>query len=205
MANVFISFRYCDGIRYKSELSSLFDSCDDTFDFSEDENRSGMSDGTIKDYLYSKLRRSSVTIVLLTPLALNHKKSRWGIYDDWMYDEIRYSLEDRENNRRNGLIAVYTPEVESFLFEKNFHTCEICKKISIAQSVRWFDNLVRYNMFNIKQEYKRCNCVGLYDESWDSYCSLVSFEKFKTDYRQLIQIAFEKRSSSWKYDLRVHL
>lgn len=48
---------------------------------------------------------------------MNHKKDFWGRYDDWMYDEIRYSLEDRENNRTNGLIAVYTPEVADMLVQ----------------------------------------------------------------------------------------
>ncbi len=38
-----------------------------------------------------------------------------GDYDDWMYDEIRYSLESREGNRTNGLVAVYTPEVADLL------------------------------------------------------------------------------------------
>ena len=113
--NVFISFRFSDGNRYKEYLSGLFDKYSDTIDYSEDVDRSRMSDVTIKQYLYGKLRRSSVTIVLLTPSAVNHKKNWMGNYDDWMYDEIRYSLESREGNRTNGLIAVYTPEATDLL------------------------------------------------------------------------------------------
>ena len=60
--NVFISFRYSDGHWYKDALSKLFDGYSDTVDFSEDEDRSRMSEVTIKNYLYGKLRRSSVTI-----------------------------------------------------------------------------------------------------------------------------------------------
>ena len=59
--NVFISFRYSDGITYKNELAKLFDQYYDTVDFSEDQDRSKMSEETIRQYLYSKLRRSSVT------------------------------------------------------------------------------------------------------------------------------------------------
>lgn len=59
--NVFISFRFSDGHRYKDALSALFDQNQDTVDYSEDEDRSDMSDETIRDYLYKKLRRSSIT------------------------------------------------------------------------------------------------------------------------------------------------
>ena len=63
--NVFISFRYSDGHKYKDELSKLFDGSDDTVDFSEDEDRSQMSEDSIRQFLYGKLKRSSVTIILL--------------------------------------------------------------------------------------------------------------------------------------------
>ena len=119
--NVFISFRYEDGIRYKEYLSNLFDKNGDTIDYSEDVDRSQMSDDTIRRYLYGKLRRSSVTIVILTPKAINHKKNWRGEYDDWMYDEIRYSLENREGNRTNGLIAVYTPEAAEMIVSSAFN------------------------------------------------------------------------------------
>lgn len=76
--NVFISFRFSDGNRYKEYLSSLFDKYSDTIDYSEDVDRSRMSDVTIKQDLYGRLRRSSVTIVLLTPSAVNHKKNWRG-------------------------------------------------------------------------------------------------------------------------------
>ena len=55
-----------------------------------------------------------------------------------MYDEIRYSLEDRENNRTNGLIAVYTPEAKAYLIEES-------KESTIVNDV---DNLFRKNMMN---------------------------------------------------------
>ena len=88
---VFISFRYKDGNIYKEYLSKLFSNSDDVINCSESEDRSGMSEDTIKKYLYSKLKNTSVTIVLLTPEAINHKKIFNGynyVYDDWNYDEI---------------------------------------------------------------------------------------------------------------------
>ena len=116
--NVFISFRYSDGYLLKDELASLFDANVDTVDCSEDEDRSHMSDSSIRNFLYRKLRHTSVTIMLLTPQAIEYRTKRIfnpqalryeTVFDDWIYDEIRYSLEYREGNATNGLVAVYTP------------------------------------------------------------------------------------------------
>lgn len=118
---VFISFRFSDGEKYKTKLCELFDGETKVINCSENEDRSGMSEETIQKYLYSKLKTTSVTIIIITPQAINHKKDMWGRYDDWMYDEIRYSLEDRENNRCNGIVAVYTPEAKEMLMKETLH------------------------------------------------------------------------------------
>lgn len=208
--NVFISFRYSDGIDYKEELTGLFDEDEDTVDFSEDEDRSQMSDETIRDFLYKKLRRSSVTIVLLTPKAIEYNKglrinqTTSGFetyYDDWIYDEVRYSLEDRENNSTNGLVAVYVPEAEDMLFTRATHICSVCKEESEVLSINNFNNLVRKNMMNVKTEYKKRKCSGIYDTNYDSYCSLISYEEFKKDFYHYIDLAAQKRKELYKYDI----
>lgn len=189
--NVFISFRYRDGHTYKEILEGLFNRSEDTVDFSEDQDRSNMSEATIRNYMYSKLRRSSVTILIITPEAINHKKGYWG-YDDWIYDELRYSLEDRGNNRTNGLIAVYTPGAES----------EICKRNpDCTTTIYDFDNLARKNMMNVKPSYKKNSEPGVYDRYYDSYCSLVSFDEFRRDFVRLIDIAEWKRDNKYRYDI----
>lgn len=190
--NVFISFRYSDGIGYKNKLSDLFDTRYDTIDYSENEDRSRMSDDTIRNYLYGKLRRSSVTIILITPKAVNHHKDWSGRYDDWMYDEIRYSLEDRENNRTNGLVAVYTPEAEDLL---------ISSRGSGSITINNVDNLFRKNMMNVKSNYKKNPKEGIYDRDLDSYCSLISWSDFVKDIDKYINLAVKKRDESYKYNL----
>lgn len=203
--NVFVSFRYSDGYKYKEELMELFNQSDDTIDYSEDEDRSNMTDATIQAYLYKKLKRSSVTIVLLTPNAINHQKSWNGYYNDWIYDEIRYSLEDRVNNKTNGLIAVYVPEAEELILERTTHICDICKEKTSVHIIKSFDNLVRKNMMNVKEIYKKNKCLNIYDSDYDSYCSLVSYEEFKNDFARYIRIADEKRKEVYKYDLKVRM
>lgn len=196
--NVFISFRYSDGKEYKNYLSSLFDDRNDTVDYSEDINRSQMSESTIQKYLYGKLRRSSVTIVLITPLAVNHKKDLFGLYyDDWMYDEIRYSLENREGNRSNGLIAVYTPEAEKLLMHK--------ENDSSTLIIHDVDNLFRKNMMNVKSIYKKNPKPDYYDSDYDSYCSLIPIKRFSNNVGSYINMAVEKRNAIYKYDITKRL
>lgn len=194
--NVFISFRYSDGKQYKDYLSRIFDKHEDTIDCSEDVDRSHMSDFTIKQYLYGKLRRSSVTIILLTPSAINHRKDWRGNYDDWMYDEIRYSLEEREGNRTNGLVAVYTPEATNLL---------VNVQPSGTVSVNNVDNLFRKNMMNVKQQYKKNPNPGLFDRDYDSYCSLLVWDEFIKNIGKYIDIASQKRDFIYKYDITKRL
>lgn len=190
--NVFISFRYSDGITYKRRLTELFNSYYYTVDFSEDQDRSRMTEETIRQYLYSKLRKSSVTIILLTPQAVNHKKKWNGEYDDWMYDEIRFSLEDRENNRTNGLVAVYTPEAEHLLVKQGFDGSTIVNDV---------DNLFRKNMMNVKTTYKKHPNANTYDRDYDSYCSLIPWSEFVSNIGKYIDLAFEKRNAGYKYNI----
>jgi hypothetical protein len=191
---VFISFRFSDGENYKNELSDLFDQNDDVIDFSEDQDRSHLSEEAIKKYLYQKLKYTSVIIVLLTPNAINYKKNAWtGEYDDWMYDELRYSLEDREFNRTKGVIAVYVDEVKDLLYSVTTHVCEVCNKEKSLNSIKNFDNLVRKNMLNIKDSYKKNECINVYDSLEDSYASLVNLSEFVNNVDKYIENATSKR------------
>jgi len=198
---VFISFRYSDGAKYKKELSDLFDDETAIINCSENEDRSEMSEETIKKYLYSKLKTTSVTIIIITPEAVSHKKNWLGQCDDWMYDEIRYSLEDREENRCNGIVAVYVPEAKGKLIQENIHKCQTCNKEQKIETIFNVDNLFRKNMMNVKKSYKTSPCEGVYDSDKDSYCSLVSWDEFKANYKQYIENAVDKREHTERYEL----
>lgn len=106
-SNVFVSFRFSDGESYKKKLVKKFEELLYTINMSEDEDRSDMSEDTIQKYLYKKLKNCSLTIVILTPKAINYNTKRvydygrmswFNVYDDWLYDELRYSLENRMGN-----------------------------------------------------------------------------------------------------------
>lgn len=198
---VFISFRFSDGKEIKDELVDLFDESTEVINRSEDVDRSQMSEDTIQEYLYEKLKDTSVTIVLLTPEAVSYRKNWIGNYDDWLYDELRYSLEDRKNNRTNGVVAVYTDDAKDMILESSSHYCSHCQETKSCRTLKFFDNLARKNMLNIKQSYKKNLCNDLYDDSHDSYISLVSLEGFKQDYTKYIDNAKDKRDRLHEFNI----
>ena len=198
---VFISFRFSDGKEIKDELVDLFDESTEVINRSEDVDRSQMSEDTIQEYLYEKLKDTSVTIVLLTPEAVSYRKNWIGNYDDWLYDELRYSLEDRKNNRTNGVIAVYTDDAKDMILESSSHYCSHCQETKSCRTLKFFDNLARKNMLNIKQSYKKNLCNDLYDDSHDSYISLVSLEEFKQDHTKYIDNAKDKRDRLHEFNI----
>ena len=198
---VFISFRFSDGKEIKDELFDIFDESTEVINRSEDVDRSQMSEDTIQEYLYEKLKDTSVTIVLLTPEAVSYRKNWIGNYDDWLYDELRYSLEDRKNNRTNGVVAVYTDDAKDMILESSSHYCSHCQETKSCRTLKFFDNLARKNMLNIKQSYKKNLCNDLYDDSHDSYISLVSLEEFKQDHTKYIDNAKDKRDRLHEFNI----
>lgn len=199
---VFISFRFSDGGKYKEELCKLFNQSDDVIDCSEDEDRSDMSEETIQKYLYNKLQRTSVTVVILTPDANEYNKDFWtGKYDDWMYDELRYSLEDREYNTTNGVVAIYTEDAKDLLITTSTHKCDVCKKESTVSTITDVNNLVRKNMMNIKDSFKKYKCYGIYDSLEDSYISLISYDEFISDINKYIENAISKKERRDEFTL----
>ena len=125
-------------------------------------------------------------------MAINHKHDWFGGYDDWMYDEIRYSLENRDYNKTNGLVAVYTPEVEEEIIARNANG---------TISVKEVDNLFRKNMMNVKPQYKKNPSSNIYDRDYDSYCSLISWNDFTSNLGKYIDISCKKREELYKYNI----
>lgn len=193
MANkVFISFRFSDGNEIKEALVNKFEELDYTINKSENVNRSEMSDETIQKYLYDKLKDTSLTVVLITPQAVEHNLDYWGNIDDWMYDEIRYSLEDRMGNRTNAMIMVYTEDAKDLV---------IADQNTDVTIVSEFFNLARKNMMNVKSDKKLEPRHGLYNSLEDCYVSLVSYDLFLEDPKKYIDNAISKRDRKNDFNL----
>lgn len=185
MANkVFVSFRYKDGNAYKKEIVELLKSQQYTIDVSESEDRSQFTDDTIQKYLYNKIRDSTITIVILTPEAINYQRTNGNI-DDWLYDEVSYSLKQYEGKRSNGVIAIYPLESENIIFSR------VDNK---RRTFNTLENLAKKNSCNVKDAYKVCTDEGWYDESKDCYVSFIPYHEFKNDMKQYIDNAVDKRN-----------
>lgn len=198
---LFVSFRYDDGNDIKEELIDELKALDLIIDKSEHVDRSDMSEEAIQEYLFKLLRDTSITVVLLTPKAINYKKNYYNQIDDWLYDELRYSLYDREDNSINGVIAVYTEDAKSTLVSSNNHICDVCNKNTSVTTIHQFENLVRHNMFNIKDKYKTHQCNDIYDSDHDHYISLVHIDEFLKSPKKYLDIAFKKRDRSDEFNL----
>ena len=59
-------------------------------------------------------------------------------------------LEDRKNNRTNGVVAVYTDDAKDMILESSSHYCAHCQETKSCRALKSFDNLARKNMLNIK-------------------------------------------------------
>ena len=192
---VFISFRFSDGNSYKTKLANKFESLKYTIDKSETGDHSNKTEDQIWEILKPKLKDTSLTVVILSPKAIKYHKTHNSngkfVIDDWLYDELRYSLEDRESNRTNGVIALYTPNAKDNLIDDT----------DGSVTIKEFNNLVRKNMFNVKDEYKYCPDEGKYNREKDHYISLYAFDTFMDNPQKYIDSAIEKRNRKEQFNL----
>lgn len=85
-----------------------------------------LSDDTIKDnYIRSKIRQSSVTIVLIG----KDTGGRWWI--DW---EIYYSMLKTYGNERNGVLGILLPNKEHNIPKRISENLDYCEIIPMPQS-----------------------------------------------------------------------
>ena len=68
-----------------------------------------------------------------------------------------------------------------------------------------FNNLVRRNMMNVRPQYKKNKCPGIYDRDYDSYCSLVSYSEFVNNIGYYVDLAFQKRAQLDRYEIHKRL
>ena len=73
-------------------------------------------------------------------------------------------------------------------------------KATLWRSAIW--HLVRKNMMNVKLQYKRNKCNGIYDSDYDSYCSLVSYRDFTSNIGHYVDLAYQKRNELYKYNIK---
>ncbi|WP_239734785.1 hypothetical protein [Mammaliicoccus sp. G-M28] len=96
---------------------------------------------------------------------------------------------------------MYTEEAKASIMRETVHNCSTCNQEHTVYNLLEFDNLVSRNTLNIKPEFKKNKCVGLYDSNHDSYISLVPYETFKENTQKYIDLALEKRNRLNEFNL----
>ncbi len=196
---LFVSFRFSDGESLKNKLVDKLS--DYSINKSESEDRSGNSDEVIWEYLKEKLKDTSITVSIITPDALNYSRNSSGI-DDWLYDEQRFSLHDRDSNRTNGMIALYTDDTARHLYDTVKHKCGICNEEKDVKIMKERNCLLSRNVTVLKNNAQKvCNCTTLFDSHRDCYVSFIHFDDFLSNPKKYIDIAIEKRNRINDFDL----
>jgi hypothetical protein len=210
---IFVSYKYADGqVRnlpnnfyttardYVDVLQSKLDNSDHIYKGEDDgEDLGSLADSTIGSKLGDKIFDSSVTIVFISKGMKEAKLDK----DQWIPWEISYSLKEQSRQGRtsktNAVLAVVLPDewCSYDYFMKHNPDCNS----TIYMTDVLFD-ILRDNMFNIKQPSTRtCNGTTIY-EGYYSYIYTVKWDNFIGNINTYIDIAVRIWGEKDKYNIR---
>ena len=210
---IFVSYKYADGqvrnlpnnyfttVRdYVVVLHSKLDYSDHFYKGEDDgEDMSSLADSTIGSKLGDKIFDSSITIVFISKGMKENKPDK----DQWIPWEISYSLREQSRQGRtsktNAVLAVVLPDQwgNYDYFMKYNPDCN-----STTYMTNILFDILRDNMFNIKQPSTRtCNGTTIY-EGYYSYIHTVKWDNFIGSINAYIDIAVQINSNKDNYNIR---
>lgn len=210
---IFVSYKYADGqvrnlpnnyfttVRdYVDVLQSKLDYSDHIYKGEDDgEDMSSLADSTIGSKLGDKIFDSSITIVFISKGMKENKPDK----DQWIPWEISYSLREQSRQGRtsktNAVLAVVLPDQwgNYDYFMKYNPDCN-----STTYMTNILFDILRDNMFNIKQPSTRtCNGTTIY-EGYYSYIHTVKWDNFIGGINTYIDIAVQINSNKDNYNIR---
>lgn len=210
---IFVSYKYADsqvqelnGSKYTTarnyvdEIQELLTDEDHIYKGEDDgESMDSLAESTIGSKLGDKIFDSTVTIVLIS----NGMKENKPDNDQWIPWEISYSLKEQsrngQNSKTNAVLAVVLPdEYGSYRYFMNFDN--FCNCTNYNTSILF--DILRSNMFNIKNPTIRdCNGQKVY-EGYYSYIHCVQWDKFKEAVSDYINIALEIMRNKELYNIK---
>lgn len=210
---IFVSYKYADGqvrnlpnnyfttVRdYVDVLQSKLDYSDHIYKGEDDgEDMGSLADSTIGSKLGDKIFDSSITIVFISKGMKENKPDK----DQWIPWEISYSLREQSRQGRtsktNAVLAVVLPDQwgNYDYFMKYNPDCN-----STTYMTNILFDILRDNMFNIKQPSTRtCNGTTIY-EGYYSYIHTVKWDNFIGSINTYIDIAVQINSNKDNYNIR---
>ncbi|VEU79182.1 Uncharacterised protein [Metamycoplasma cloacale] len=182
--NIFISFSHNYKNNYLcNKLQDKLNNEEYIINFSEKEDKSEYSIQTIWDYLASRIKQSSCTILLMTQDLLFENKHKISYipndfeHSGWIYKEISASLRDWKENRINGLVCVVEESIANWFREtvsvieftpfinRNYYLfpeiLELNKKyIIFASYFDFFNNPSKFIKLALENRKKQINTNG---------------------------------------------
>lgn len=210
---IFVSYKYADGqvrnlpnnyfttVRdYVDVLQSKLDNSDHIYKGEDDgEDMGSLADSTIGSKLGDKIFDSSVTIVLISKGMKENKPDK----DQWIPWEISYSLREQSRQGRtcktNAVLAVILPD-EWSNYDYFMRYNPDCNSTTYMTDILF--DILRDNMFNIKQPSTRtCNGTTIY-EGYYSYIYTVKWDNFIDNINTYIDISVRIWGERDKYNIR---
>lgn len=210
---IFVSYKYADGkvrklpnnfyttVRdYVDVLQSKLDNSDHIYKGEDDgEDMGSLADSTIGSKLGDKIFDSSVTIVFISKGMKENKPDK----DQWIPWEISYSLKEQSRQGRtsktNAVLAVVLPdEWDSYDYFMRYNPD--CNSTTYMTDILF--DILRENMFNVKQPSTRtCNGTTIY-EGYYSYIYTVKWDNFIGNINTYIDIALRIWGERDKYNIK---
>ena len=218
---VFVSYKYADDsvknleyfknstVRdYVTEFEKIIDGTDHIYKGESDgEDLSSLSEDTIWNKLKDRIYDSSLTIVFISP----GMKEYWNTEkNQWIPWEVSYSLKETSRKDKNGkavtsktnaILAVVLPDINnSYSYFMEERSC-CSEKCTTYHTNRLFQ-ILRDNMFNLKESNKKCCDNGSTIWYGDfSYIVSVRWKDFIGDYNKYFEYAYDRQDKIDDYTI----
>lgn len=221
--SVFVSYKYKDSnvrklsgyekeygqTTARSYVDYLIDqklSGDDIYKGEKDgESLEQFKDSTISTHLKEKIKRTTITIVLISP---NMKESEFlkKEEDQWIPWEISYSLRKSEGNTMNALLSLVLPDqngsYDYFVEKKSTYFNGNKENVSSIKTGDLF-NIIRGNMFNENNPTITTDDFGNnYYHGDESYMSYVKWDDFISKPDSYLDKSLDIRDSQDNYQIQ---
>ena len=149
----------------------------------KDEDNSKLKDEEIWKMLKSKIRESSLTIVLISP---NMKSHNVKDNEQWIAREVKYSLSNCKK-RTNAMIGVILPNKRGLY--------NYCFDSYLQVKTGFFFEILEKNLFN------RQDAIESVDIN-EPYIELVKWDEFLLNISTYIQLAYYRQNNLEKYNIK---
>lgn len=169
------------------------------------ESLADFSDEHIETALKSKIRQSSITIVLVSKGMKTYDNEN----DQWIPWEVSYSLRTipsgGNTKQMNAILGVVLPD-ETGKYDWYYSSNEYCNCVTHYTGKLF--KILKDNTFNIlNKEFRECEGSKIYVNDQPSFFKTIKWEKFMNgdNYNKYIEEAISIKDNKAAYDVHINL